>query len=273
MPRDKLRQAAGIAVLFSGLFPSVGRATIFGADDRVYVTTARGLPFSPVGLVRRGLLIEHYGTGTLIDPCHVLTSQHLFGSNDSAIGGRVKFTAGLGTAGEVSSGGTVVLTGGRESYQSANEQYEAVAHDWMLIRLDKCLGAIFGYASLRTWPDGGIDLSGLKSLGYPVDRERLKGATLDPSCKVRGVYTLVWLNDCATMPGSSGGPLFRLSSSERGTTMEIYAIQTAGFGKGTNTVFWIGNANQATPVWMILPYIQQYFSRMSVTPLPKSQRR
>jgi V8-like Glu-specific endopeptidase len=272
MWRDKLPKVVRFAILLSGFCATEGPATIFGADKRVYVTTARGSPFSPVGLVRRGSLMEHYGTGTLIDQCDVLTSQHILTTGASAIGRRVKFTAGLGTLDQASSGGTVVLTGGRETHQSPKEHYEAVAHDWMVVRLDKCLGTTFGYAELRALPPGG-DLGGLESLGYPVDRDRRKGATLDPSCKVSAVYTLVWLNDCATLPGSSGGPLFRLSRSQRGTAMEIYAIQTAGFGRRPNTTFWSGNANQATPVWMILPQIQPDFSRVSEAPMPRVQGR
>jgi V8-like Glu-specific endopeptidase len=262
MWRDRLPSIAAVVILFSSI-SAVGHAAIFDSDDRVYVSTARSSPFSPVGIVHHGLLIEHYATGALIDECHVLTSQHIFGSRVSPIGARVRFTAGIGTADRTSSGGTVVAAGGREKYLLANQRYEAVAHDWTLVLLDKCLGALLGYATLRAWPRGVDDLSQLQSLGYPMDRHRLSGATLDPSCKIRGVYTLVWLNDCATLPGSSGGPLFRLSPLESGKHMEIYAIQNGGFGKGPNTAFWDGNANQATPAWMILPYVQRYLSSTS----------
>lgn len=259
MWRERLRSLGAAAILLSWLCADVVHATIFGPDDRAYVTPARGSAFSPVGLVGRGLLIERYATGTLIDDCDVLTSQHIFSSQASPVGGRLKFTAGLGTPDQMSSEGTVVAAGGRGKYPSTSERYEKVAHDWILVRLDKCLGARFGYAFLKAWPRGVNDLSHLQSLGYPIDRNRLKGLTLDPSCEARGVYALVWLNDCAALPGSSGGPLFRLSTSKDGKShMEIYAMQTAGFGKGANTSFWAANANQATPVAMILPYIQRY---------------
>lgn len=263
MWRDKLPAIVRIVAFLSGFYPTIGQTTIFGSDDRLYVTTARGSPFSPVGFVSRGLLVEHFGTGTLIDQCDVLTSQHIFDLGASPIGKRVNFTAGVGTVDQASSRGTVVLSGGREGYQSANEQYEAVAHDWVLVRLDTCLGAIFGYAKLRAWPRGADALAHLRSIGYPMDRDRHAGATLDPSCKVSGVYVFVWLNNCATLPGSSGGPLFRLSASDHGAVMEIYAIQTAGFAKGSDPILWTGNANQATPVAMILPFLQPYLSRMS----------
>ena len=261
MWRQRLRYIAATVILLNGCNANAGRAAIFGPDDRVYVTAVPGSPFSPIGVVQKGAITGRYGTGTLVGTCDVLTSQHIFSTGASPIGGRVKFTAGIGTREEASSRGTVIVAGGREKYPLPNQEYQAVAHDWMLVRLDRCLGAIFGHANLRTWARGEDDFSHVQSLGYPMDRDRVQGATLDPSCKIRGIYTLVWFNDCATMQGSSGGPLFRLSPSEESPRMEIFAIQTAGFGKGINASFWLGNANQATPVSMILPYIQRYLSR------------
>src|SRR5438067_7901527 len=150
MWRANLRILLGAWVLLGGFCSS--SAAIFDADDREYVSTAPGSPFSAVGLVSRGLLVEHYGTGTLIDQCHVLTAQHVLGSTGSPMRLQVNFTGALGTIHQVSSRGTVVAAGELEKYGAADKRYEARSHDWVLIRLDKCLGAVLGYARLRPGP-------------------------------------------------------------------------------------------------------------------------
>lgn len=264
MRRHGLQTLLLIVVLVCGFHSSPGGAAIFDTDDRQYVSPARSSPFSAVGLVSRGPLSGRYSTGTLVDDCHVLTAQHVFGLRLSPLGKRVKFTGALGTPDQLSSEGTVIATGGLEKYSSPDQAYDARAHDWLLIRLDKCLGATLGYAQLSAWPHGVDDLSHLQSVGYPMDRKRRSGLTLDPACAARGVYTNVWFNDCATMPGNSGGPLFRLSRLGGITRLEVYAIQSAGYGKGTGVRFWRGNANQATPVWTILPSLRTYLSARPV---------
>ena len=251
-----------LALLFCFSSSTVATATIFDTDNRQYATPARGSPFSAVGLVTRGLLIERYGTGTLIDECHVLTAQHVLGSAGSPIGSRAKFTGALGTADEVSSEGTVVASGGREVYSA--QTFEALARDWVLIRLDTCLGATLGFAKLRSQPVQTSELARVESAGYPVGRHRRTGLTVDPSCEIRGIYRLVWLNDCATLPGNSGGPIFRMIVSNGKPQLEIYAIQSAGYERKT-APFSAYTANQATPVWGILPGIRKYLSQSSTS--------
>src|SRR5438094_5031488 len=135
MWRANLRIVLGGSVLLVALCSS--SAAIFDTDDREYVSTAPGSPFSAVGLVGRGLLIEHRGTGTLIDQCHVLTAQHVLGSTGSPMRLRVNFTGALGTMHQVSSRGTVVAAGELEKYGAADQRHEARSHDWVLIRLDE----------------------------------------------------------------------------------------------------------------------------------------
>ena len=250
-----------LAILFGLPSSTAASATIFNADDRQYVIPARGSAFSAIGLVARGLLIERYGTGTLIDECHVLTAQHVLGLEGSPIGARARFTGALGTADEVTSEGTVVAAGGREAYPA--QSFEALARDWVLIRLDTCLGARLGFARLRTQPIEASELAHVESAGYPVGRHRRTGLTVDPSCEIRGLYALVWLNDCATLHGTSGGPIFRIIQSDGKPQLEIYAIQSAGGDERKAVPFSAASANQATPVWGILPAIQKYLSQSS----------
>jgi V8-like Glu-specific endopeptidase len=272
MRRTRLRILFIVWIVLSGFYSSFCRATIFDADDREYVSTAPGSPFSAVGLVTRGLIVEHFATGTLVDECDVLTSQHIFGSQDSPVGKRANFTGAVGTTFQVSSGGTVIAFGGLERYRGASQQYQARAHDWLLLRLDQCLGATLGFAELRNWPAGSDGLSHVQSAGYPVGRHRRSGLTLDPSCEVRGTYEQVWLNDCATSPGNSGGPVFRLDRSSQKPRLEVYAIQSAGFYERKAIPFRKGIENQATPVSAILPHIEAYLSGFSKTGRTNSAR-
>jgi V8-like Glu-specific endopeptidase len=263
MRRPRLQDILCGSILLGAFCSSFASAAIFESDDRHYVSSDLGSPFSPVGLVKRGVLIEHFTIGTLVDECHVLTSQHMFNSQASPIGKRLAFTGALGSKHQLSSGGTVIAAGGLEKYRSNDQQFVARAHDWLLLRLDKCLGMTLGFAKLRAWPSGADELAHLQSVGYPMDRRRSLGLTLDPSCGIRGVYTLVWLNDCASLPGNSGGPIFRLSQSNGRPRLEIYAIQNAGWYEPKAIAFRTGIENQATPVSAILPNIQKYLAQRS----------
>lgn len=263
MWRPRLRGILCSSILLGALCSNFARAAIFESDDRYYVSSDLGSPFSPVGLVKRGVLVEHFTMGTLVDECHVLTSQHMFNSQSSPIGKRLTFTGALGSKHQMSSAGTVVAAGGLEKYRSIDRQYESRAHDWLLLRLDRCLGMTLGFAKLRAWPAGADELAHVQSVGYPVDRQRSLGLTLDPSCGIRGVYTQVWLNDCASLPGNSGGPIFRLSRSKGRPQLEIYALQNAGWYERKAIPFRAGIENQATPVSAILPNIEKYLSPRS----------
>lgn len=258
MGHARFRTARSV-VLLTCFFASASTAAIFNTDDRRFVNTEPGLPFAAVGVVSRDGLIRHFTTGTLVDECHVLTSQHIFGSR-TPIGKRLTFTGAVGSKEQVSSGGTVVATGGYERYQTAEQHYEAVGSDWLLLRLDTCLGATLGFVKLRVGADTVGELTHVESAGYPMGRSRRAGLTVDPSCQIRAVYALIWLNDCATLHGNSGGPIFRLSASGGRQQLEVFAIQSAGVLQRKVMPFTPGYENQATPVSMISPYIQKFLS-------------
>jgi hypothetical protein len=88
-----------------------------------------------------------------------------------------------------------------------------------------------------------------------MDRSRSVGLTIDPSCGIRSVRPLVWLNDCAALGGNSGGPIFRITGFGQHPRMQVYAIQSAAVRKRTVLPFAMEYANQATPAWAILPHI------------------
>lgn len=226
-------------------------AAIFDSDDRRVVDTSAGSPYSPVGLVVGGPL---YGTGTLVADCYAITSQHIFGGRESALGRRVKFIGSLGSRQLARSKGTVVAQGNLEQTVNSKDPYEIRARDWVLIKLDKCLGTSLGVATLVPNPRA-EDLMHVQSAGFPMDRPRSRGLTVDPSCAIRSVRPLVWLNDCAALGGNSGGPIFRMVEAGGRQRMEVYAIQAAAVRSGNPMPFAAPYANQATPAWAILPHI------------------
>lgn len=242
---------ARVVVFFLLLGASPARAAIFGSDDRVLVDTTTGSPYAPVGLVMGAPL---YGTGVLIADCYALTAQHIFGDRYSPVGRRLKFIGSVGSGRSVKSKGTVVVAGGLEQGARAAEPYEARARDWILIKLDTCLGAYLGSATLVANPHDN-ELMTLQSAGFPMDRSRSAGLTIDPSCGIRSVRPLVWLNDCAALGGNSGGPIFRIVGSGQRRRMQVYAIQSAAVRKRTILPFAMDYANEATPAWVILPHI------------------
>src|SRR5690242_2195527 len=191
-------------------------AAIFDSDDRRAVDTSVGSPYAPVGLI---LGAPFYGTGTLVADCYAITSQHLFGGRESPLGRRVSFVGSLGSRQLAKSKGTVVAEGGLEQSAGSKDPYEVRARDWILIKLDTCLGIRLGVAALVANPRD-QDLLHVQSAGFPMDRPRSRGLTLDPSCAVRSVRPLVWLNDCAALGGNSGGPIFRITQAGGRPQME-----------------------------------------------------
>src|SRR6185369_7819510 len=214
-----------------------------------------GSPYAPVGLI---LGAPFYGTGTLVGDCYAVTSQHIFGDRESPLGRRVSFTGSLASRGVVKSRATVVAAGGLEQV-AGSKQAERRAHDWILIKLDTCLGSVLGVAKLVANPSG-PELTNVQSAGFPMDRPRSLGLTIDPACAVRSVRPLVWLNDCAALGGNSGGPIFKIVNANGRREMRVYAIQSAAVRKRTILPFAIGYANQATPAWAILPHILKWIS-------------
>ncbi len=80
------RPECGAASIVAGLLTAAlsvssaqkSAALIFGPDNRRFVDTRAGSPFSPVGILfKTG---DGYATAFLVDDCHVLTVQHVFGN-------------------------------------------------------------------------------------------------------------------------------------------------------------------------------------------------
>jgi V8-like Glu-specific endopeptidase len=253
-----IRKFAGAALLTAIAVPS--QSTIFDRDDRQYVSTAPGSPYAPIGKVIQGRLIYKWSTGVLVDKCNVLTSQHVFGTGQTPVGKRLTFKAALGTPQRVSSTGTVVAVGGYEPTSTWAERSALNERDWLLLRLDKCIGASLGYAALKTGPYSPYEFENVQSAGYPVRRHSSKSLTLDPACRITYGIGSVWMNDCATVRGDAGDPLFRISAVGGKPRLEVMAIQVAGYNSykpmPTNPKF----QNEAVPIALIAPQIEPHLS-------------
>ena len=82
---------------------------IFDHDDRVTRSAVSGSPYAPIGLV----WADKLATGFLVDNCHVLTVQHVFSGEQSAIGRQALFGALILDQGHwTASLGKVVAAGG-----------------------------------------------------------------------------------------------------------------------------------------------------------------
>lgn len=258
MKRAHFIRSVGIgALLMTAAAPS--QSAIFDRDDRQYVSTPHGSPYAPIGKVIQGRLIYKWSTGVLVDECDVLTSQSAFGTGQTPVGRRLTFKAAFRTSQPVSSRGTVVAVGGYEPTSTSPERSALGGRDWLLLRLDECVGARLGYATLKTGPYSPYEFQNVQSAGYPM-RRHSRELTLDPACAITYGAGSVWMNDCATVRGDSGDPIFRVSTSGGKPRLEVFAIQIAGYNSykpiPANPKF----QNQAVPVAVIAPEIERYLS-------------
>ena len=223
------RSSAGI---LAACFASVAGAAIFDRDDRIASTDPR----SPVGIVTSSR--TSYGSGFLIDDCHVLTARHVIGKNE-VMGMRSRFRLSVGV--DRQSDGTVIAAG-RQA-----ERRGDFSDDWALLRLDSCLGKEAGAYPVSNQGFYRIGTSSallptLVGLGYPSDRKR-RQATVDPACAARQRTEIGLRHDCAAIPGGSGGPLIAWNAAR--SRFEAVAINVAEFRQRSAVAFTLERANLA----------------------------
>lgn len=219
-----MRPAILFLALLSSVVPVSGTdALIFGADRRMTVTTAPGSLFGPVGIVYGGT--GGYATAFLVDDCHALTVQHVFGEGAPAKGRRtiVAFNVDGPPDSWSASRAKVVADGGIEKNGASG--IVGRVNDWALLRLSKCLGKTFGHVRLSARLPSRLQAIGLA--GYPGDRHLSEGLSIDTGCHTRGLRSLAILHDCAALPGNSGSPLFRIAEEEGRPVLEVFAISEA----------------------------------------------
>jgi V8-like Glu-specific endopeptidase len=259
------------AALLTGL-PSASPALVFGRDNRVTVPSDSKSIFGPVGIVY-GTPEARYGTAFLVDNCHALTAQHVFGASRSALGRRAIFAAGVSGPFKAwrTSGATVVAEGGLDRRGVGSYGFDRSA-DWALLRLDKCLGRRFGHVRLTS--DVPLSDQPVQMAGYPSDRPLSEGLSVDPDCRIREQRWGMLFHDCATFPGNSGSPLYRIMNEGGRKVLEVFAMNEAGHsfgGQGADLAHPVHEyrwyyANVAAPLCGLLQAVEMVADGRSAKP-------
>ena len=218
--------------------PAVCRAAIFGYDDRIAAT------FNSVGIVTGGENIS-YGSGFLVDHCNVLTARHVAGNVLIAVGRRLVFRAG-----DLASRGTVVAAG---PFQDNMSTSRSIGADWMLVRLDRCLGRRLGFLRVTGTADAYAAgrAAPASDAGFPRDRPMQSGPTIDAACRVMWVGGGRMAHDCATIAGNSGGPIL----ARQGDGWVAIGINVAGDDRAQPRKFDAAAPNLAVDIESILSNI------------------
>lgn len=187
--------------------------TIFYKDDLVAKSHAKGSEWAPVGVLYDPVSKNRL-TATLVDECHVFTARHIVGATSEiedrskADGKKFVFNVGAPTAKkpfETQVNATPVAWGDYES--SFHETHK----DWMLLKLDDCVGSADRYGHIKMEPVSIYDLGAdapLVKAGYPRNRD-LKSIWVDETCAAKSGNTRGYLyTDCAVLAGDSGASLF-----------------------------------------------------------------
>ena len=231
------------------------RAAIVDRDDRVEVRGTSASLYAPIGRV---IGDRRAGTGFLVAECHVLTAQHNFSARGPAVGHAITFQAMDGH----SSRGTIIASGELDVARQPKDWSEGRSRDWMLIRLDVCLGRSLGFVELAADQDFAFSEADrpVRSAGFPSGRRSPDTMMLDPSCRIRGGNFREWMNDCAALPGDSGSPIFQEVRSGGGLRLRVVAMVTCGEHGGRAGAYDSATANRATKMAYILPSIARFLA-------------
>lgn len=244
----------------------------FDRDDRVAVTRP-GADLLPIGIVKGGKGIA-YATGFLVGDCHVLTVKHAAGRVASVAGRRMTFR--LPFAGpDGSSAASVVAAGGLDLVSDPNRLDRS--EDWLLLRLDHCLGQRFGSLALADQPEksGPIrtaETGALFSAGFPIDQSWRRQLTIDPECRARGVASHLFVHDCSSVPGNSGSPIFKTVWRDGRASLEVLAMHSTATASRGVLAYRAEDASVATRMADVLPAIRAYLSRPSAGSLAIASR-
>src|SRR5689334_5163514 len=161
-----------------GLLHRVNVFSMTGEDNREQMRREPGTGLRPIGAVYDARA-NGYGTAFLISPCHVLTNYHLVLPADRVVtfntGSDLTFYVGAPSgeqpytsktrAWPVAWGGYTVNDGGRIRFRPRE--------DWAVLKLEECLGARYGFMSLRPISAAEARILGpkLATAGFPGDHD------------------------------------------------------------------------------------------------------
>ncbi len=230
-------------------------------DDRVAVTHPSA-QFLPIGVVKGGKAIA-YATGFLVSDCHVLTVKHAAGRVAAVAGRRMTFR--LPSAGtEGLSAGSVVAAGTLDLVADPNRLDRS--EDWLLLRLDRCLGARFGYLALGGQAEGSSPFrtsygQALYSAGFPFDRSWRRQLTVDPQCRVRRETGRLLYHDCISFAGNSGSPIFATRWRDGRAVVEVTAMQSTAAVTNRALPFHAADGGVATRMMDVIPAIRGHLAK------------
>lgn len=204
--------------------------TIFYEDDLAPKSHAKGSEWAPVGVLTDNDA-KRQVTATLVDECHIYTARHIVDTTTevetrSKPGGKKFFFHVGGPKGdkpfETTVGATPVAWG---DYEADNE----LTHkDWMLLRLDDCVGSKEKYGHIKMEAVKYSDLSDggkLIKAGYPASRS-MKTIWVDETCNAKSANSSGKIfTDCAALEGDSGAGLFIRKADG---TLRLVATHLAG---------------------------------------------
>jgi Trypsin-like peptidase domain len=197
------------------------------------------------------------GTAFLVGSCHVVSAQHVArpkGRTDPVI----EFFIGADPTQPrrfASRSRARVVAAGRFSTRN----YEGMAGDWAVLRLDACLGTRYGFLRLGRVPaQGHMPQGDLAVAGFPRSRAHLGGITVERGCKARDhgpVRALVGV-DCAFESGMSGGPMLEYQPG-RGWRVVGLVQQSLGSAAGILPEYSMVHRNQMLSVNAFRPAVEK----------------
>lgn len=218
---------------------TAANAAIFDRDDR---NTPINADFDAVGVLTGGEGVV-YGSAFLVDACTILSARHVAGAVPSVIGRALIFQ----TRGSKSRG--IVIAAGQ--YYDPRSRLRPIDADWMLVRLDHCIGRQFGFLSLADVHSSSTLGTTYGDAGFPRDHAIRSGPTVDENCQIHWVGGGRIAHDCATIAGNSGGPIL----ARRGKKWIAIGINVAGDDSAQPRKFDAGAPNLAVDISWILPKI------------------
>lgn len=252
-----------ICAIFLALQGSLAAAAIFEIDDRITIVPHKGSPFAAIGTLSVSKK-SPVATGFLVSNCHVLSVQHVHSDRGTGLGKRLTFRSMLDDAhgSRIRSVGTIIAGGGFDDEDLRKNLAYGRSRDWLLLRLDRCLGKTLGFVDLV--PLEVKDLFAGKQTAIQVESAGVpgggRGLRTDPSCAIRGATWLEVLHDCATLRGNSGSPIFeKLGPHDR--RLRVLAMTTSAHHGHEPVSFHFARANRATSISHIFPLVHRAISQ------------
>ncbi len=195
--------------------PFEGRAVV-GFDERIQMTS-RKYPWSAIGRIQ-GVGVDGGGyacTGTLLAPDIVLTNAHCVVNPEThQVSQQIWFQPNLvyGTLQDQGDMAFVVQFAYGTDFTNANG---ADPNDWAILKLDRPVGNKYGTLPWSSLPTGILadNREQFALVGYSGDfPEYSPGETagVHIGCSILGEENGLYIHDCDTNGGASGGPIIGL---------------------------------------------------------------